>query len=304
MRVLSGLFFMLFLGVSFAQQDAQYTQYMYGTTTINPAYVGSRNTLNILLSHRSQWIGLEGAPVSQLVSINSALGEKQGIGASLFRDEIGPARTTSFATDYSYSLQLNREDLKLAFGIKAGIHALSVNFNKLNIYNPTDPVFEENIRNRISPIIGAGAYLYTDKWYVGLSIPNFLQTRHFSNTTISRTTKQSMHCYAIAGYVLELNEDIQMKPTTLLKATGGAPLSIDISTNFIFYSKFSLGFSMRINGEISSIGSFQISEQFMLGYSYDYSFNDFGKFNNGSHELILKYELPIRKRRPKYLRCF
>lgn len=289
---------------TFSQQDAQYTQYMYSATSINPAYVGSRNTFNFIAMHRSQWIGIEGAPITQLISVNSALGERQGIGLSIFRDQIGPSIETTITSDYSYNLRLNKDDLIIAFGIKIGVHSLNVDFNKLIIHNPNDPFFSKNISNRISPMIGLGTYLFTEKWYVGFSIPNFLKTTHYNTTSISNATKSNIHFYGMAGYVFDLSDGVKFKPTGLLKVANGAPIAIDISSNFVFYSKFSLGVSYRLSKSVSGVGSFQLSKNLMLGYSYDYGVNNLGKYNNGSHEFLLRYELPVNQRRPKYLRCF
>ncbi len=301
----SFIYFSLIVSLAtFAQQEAQYTQYMYNATAINPAYVGSRNTFNFIAMHRSQWVGIEGAPVTQLISANSAIGERQGIGVSIFRDQIGPSVETSINADYSYNLRLNKDDLILSFGIKGGLHALNVNFNRLLIQNPGDQIFRENIKNRVSPLIGAGTYLFTEKWYVGVSIPNFLRTTHYNRTSISTASRNNMHLYAMAGYVFDINEDIKFKPTTLIKATSGAPITIDISSNVYFYSKFSIGVSYRLDEGVSGLGSFQISKKLMIGYSYDYGTNSLGRYNQGSHEFILRYELPVNQRRPKYLRCF
>lgn len=286
-----------------AQQDAQYTHYMYNTSLINPAYVGSRNTLSVIGMHRSQWIGLEGAPTTQVFTINSALGERQGIGASFFRDAIGPAVELSLAADISYSLPLNSRGMQLAFGLKVGFHSLNIDFNKLLIYNPNDPPFQRDINDRISPIIGAGFYLHTDQWYAGISIPNFLKTRHYNSATISRSSEK-VHLYLMGGYVFELTEEIQFKPASLIKITGGAPISVDLSANFIFHKKFSLGASYRASASASFLGTFQASEHFSLGYSYDYPLTTIGRYSFGSHEILLRYELPVKARRPKYLRCF
>ena len=292
-----------FFGDVVAQQELHYTHYMYNTSVINPAYVGNRNTFSLIAMHRSQWVGVEGAPTSQVITINSALGEQLGIGGALFRDAIGPVIELSATTDISYALPLNSRGRNFAFGIKAGIQSLTVDYNKLSIYDPNDVLFQNRIEGRGSPVIGVGFYTYDDNWYVGLSTPNFLKTTHYNGTNVSNYSKK-MHVYAMAGYVFEINEEIDFKPAGLVRMTHGAPISIDISGNVIFQKKYTIGLSYREGVSASLLAGIQLSEKVLLGYSYDYSLTTLSNFSLGSHELILKYELPVSQRRPLYLRCF
>src|SRR5699024_2057716 len=231
MRNIIYLFFAVFLALPFgmqAQQDPQYTQYMYNTQVINPAYAGNREMMSLGLLYRTQWVGLEGAPKTATFTLNSPVGklENMGLGFSLIYDEIGIQTQTDLAVDYSYSVYLNY-NTKLNFGLKAGFDVLDVDFTKLNIYNPNDPLFQNNIDNRWQPKLGAGIYLNSDRWYLGLSVPNFLETKHYdisNNSNFQSVAAERMHFYFIGGYVFDLSPFVKFKPATMLKAVNGAPL--------------------------------------------------------------------------------
>ncbi|HDZ13587.1 hypothetical protein LCGC14_0786580 [marine sediment metagenome] len=286
-----------------AQQDAQYTQYMYNTVTINPAYAGSRGVLSIAGLHRSQWIGLEGAPKTQTLNVHSPISERVGIGVSIVNDEIGngTSQETFFDGVFSYTIPLSRER-KLSFGLKAGGNLLNVDFTKLANYN------EEvtggglvNIDQKFSPNFGAGLYYYTDNFYAGVSIPNFLTTKHFddSESSASFLAEERLNFYLITGYIFELNQRLKFKPTLLTKVIKGAPLQIDVSANFLLNDKFSLGAAYRWDAEVSALFGFQINDKFLLGLAYDRETTELGsqRFNDGSFEVVLRYEFLTRYKR-------
>ncbi len=282
----------------FSQQDPQYTQYIYNPSIINPAYAGSRNSLSLLALHRSQWVGLDGAPVTQTLSGHSPIGTAGlGLGLSLWHDQIGPATETTGAIDLSYSLQLDN-DARFNFGLKAGLHLLDVDFNKVNIFDPSDVQLQENVDNRTAPVIGIGAFYFTDNWYVGLSAPNLLQNDHFdenragANAT-AYVVEEKIHYYAIAGYVFDLNDQIDFKPATLIKYIVDAPVQIDMTANFLFYDRLTLGAAYRWDAAVSGLAAFQINQNFMLGFAYDREITQLGNttFNSGSYEVFLRYEI-------------
>ncbi|MDW5289141.1 type IX secretion system membrane protein PorP/SprF [Formosa sp. PL04] len=276
-----------------AQQDSQYTQYMYNTLSINPAYAGSRGSLSMLGLYRNQWVGLDGAPETLNFSANSPIGVKRvGLGVGFISDKLGPSSESLLSIDFSYTIEL-ANDLKLALGAKAGFSLWSLDPNKLNIYDQSDyPVNQENFS---APIIGAGLYLYSEKWYVGLSTPNFLQTTHYDDVQVSTFTEKT-HIYLIGGYVFDVNRDLKLKPAVLAKAVVGAPVAIDVSLNALIYEKFTLGLGYRLDATISGLLGFQITNNIMIGYSYDYDTTELGNYNSGSHELFLRFELGTRRR--------
>jgi type IX secretion system PorP/SprF family membrane protein len=291
MKIKGIIISLLFVTISsFAQQDAQYTQYMYNTININPAYAGSRGAISIFGLHRTQWVGLEGAPVTNAASINAPIENTNlGIGLSVVNDKIGPTDQTSISTDVSYTIQTS-DTYKLSFGIKATANLLNVDYTKLDRFNLADPQFQNNINNEFSPNIGAGLFYYSDKLYVGASIPNFIEVEHY-NDTKSTAESTKMHYYLIGGYVFDLNRNLQFKPSFLSKIAAGAPLQIDVSANFLFNEKFVLGAAWRIDAAVSATAGFQISEGLFIGYGYDFDTTKFANYNSGSHEIFLRFEI-------------
>lgn len=293
--ILLGIFLVLpFMGMQ-AQQDPQYTQYMYNTQIINPAYAGNREMMSLGLLYRTQWVGVTGAPKTATFSINSPVGrlENMGLGLSVVHDEIGPATQTDVSVDYSYSIAINY-NTKLSFGVKAGVDVLDVDFRKLDIYNPGDPMFQNNIDNRWQPKVGAGIYLNSDRWYLGVSVPNFLETKHFDRSTNSNrhsVAAEEMHFYIIGGYVFDLSHAVKFKPASMLKATEGAPLQWDVSANFLFHEKLTLGAAWRWDAALSAMAGFQISPNLFIGVGYDYQLTDIEKYSDGSYEIMLRFDI-------------
>ena len=274
--------------LSFAQQDAQFTQYMYNTTNINPAYAGSRGVLSIFASHRTQWVGLDGAPVTNSISIHTPFnGSNLGFGLSIVNDKIGPTQENTISADVSYSIHTS-ETFKLSFGMKATANFFDLDVNKLNPVN-IDPSLQ-NFNNKFSPNIGAGIYLHSNKAYVGFSVPNFIETNRYNDNEIA-IFKEKINYYLIGGYVFDISSDIQFKPAGLLKIVQGAPLQADISGNFMFMNKLTLGIAYRWSAAMSGMVGFQISEGMHIGYGYDLETTHLDKYNSGSHEIFFRYEL-------------
>ena len=283
--------------LSFSQQDAQFTQYMYNTSNVNPAYVGSRNVLSIFGLHRTQWVGLDGAPVTNNININTPIGSNIGVGLGIVNDKIGVSDENNISADFSYTIQAS-DSYELAFGIKASANILNIDFSRLN-YTVPDASFDVNVNNKFSPNIGAGLYLYSNNTYIGLSVPNFLETRHYDRTsTINSqrvTAQEKMHYYFIAGHVFDLSESVQFKPSILTKIVQGAPLQIDASANFMINEKFILGAAYRWSAAASLMAGFQINESWLIGYGFDLETTRLKAYNSGSHEIFLRYELPKQK---------
>lgn len=272
-----------------AQQDSQYTNYMYNTINVNPAYAGSRGVMSIFGLHRTQWVGLDGAPVTNTLSVNTPINNSNlGLGVSFVNDRIGPSDENAISVDLSYSIPTS-ETYKLSFGIKGTANLLNVDYTKLDRYDLTDPQFQNNIDNRFSPNIGAGIYFHSDKLYAGLSVPNFLETDHFDDN-VSATAKERMHYYLIGGYVFDLSPTIKFKPAFLSKMVSGSPLQLDVTANFMFNEKFVLGAAWRWDAALSGLVGFQVSEGWFIGYGYDAETTKLANYNSGSHEIFLRYE--------------
>jgi type IX secretion system PorP/SprF family membrane protein len=296
-----GILFLVLISLqsAFAQQDAQYTQYMFNTMSVNPAYAGSRGQLSVAALYRSQWVGLDGAPKTQTLNLHSPIrNSKLGYGISIVNDEIGDGvvQETYFDAVLSYTLDVSLEG-KLSFGLKVGGNLLNLDFNGLRNFD-VEPVNEDNIENKFSPNIGIGFYYHTNNFYAGLSAPNLLQTSHFDNgqrdaNSVQFLSKERINFYLITGYVFDLNGNVKFKPALLTKVVGGAPLQVDFSGSFMFNEKFTLGAAYRWDAALSGMVGFQISEKLMLGLAYDRETTDLGgtQFNDGSFEVFLRFEL-------------
>ena len=286
---------------SYAQQDAQYTQYMFNTISINPAYAGSRGVMSIMGLHRSQWVGLDGAPRTQTLTLNTPIGDNNrvGLGLSVINDEIGPTDETYISADFSYTIPTSDRG-RLSLGLKAGAHLLNVDLQALSRFNDNDALFERNIDDKFSPQVGIGVYYHTDRFYMGLSAPNLLETDHFDESAtssdsnaVSFLAEERINYYLIGGYVFNINDNIKFKPAVLGKLVFGAPLQVDVSGNFLFYDKLTLGVAYRWSAAVSAMAGFQISDSMMVGFAYDRETTELGRtqFNDGSYEVMLRFEL-------------
>jgi type IX secretion system PorP/SprF family membrane protein len=302
--VLLGL--LLWITDFYAQQDAQYTQYMYNMNVINPAYAGSRGTLSLGLLARSQWTNVNGGPKTMTFDAHAPVGKKVGMGLSVIADEIGPAKEQNIYADFSYTLTTSQEG-RLAFGLKAGVTLLNVNL--LDVVLPQtatgdDPLFDENI-NDAFPNIGAGVYYYNDKWYAGFSVPNLLKSEHLDKENINTKASEEIHYFLTTGYVFDLSSTLKFKPSILVKGVSGAPLSFDVNANFLMYDRFEVGASYRWQDAVSMLFNFGVTRSFRVGYAYDYTISEFSNSNTGgSHELILLYDISFSKKNLKSPRFF
>ncbi|SFD17693.1 PorP/SprF family type IX secretion system membrane protein [Flavobacterium phragmitis] len=272
----------------YAQQDAQFTQYMYNTININPAYAGSRGALSIFALHRDQWIGLEGAPKTNTISINTPINNSNiGLGISLVNDKIGPTNENQFSVDLSYSIPTS-ETWKLSFGIKGTADIFNLDVDKLNPETAGDRQLQ-SINNDFSPNIGAGVYWHSNKAYIGLSVPNFIQTTRYNDNDVA-IYKDKINYYLIGGYVFDFSQEVKFKPAVLTKMVEGAPLQVDVSANFMFFEKLTLGVAYRWDAAVSAMAGFQITDGLYIGYGYDNETTNLRNYNSGSHEIFLRYE--------------
>jgi type IX secretion system PorP/SprF family membrane protein len=275
--------------VGFSQQDAQYTQYMYNTINVNPAYAGSRGVMSIFGLHRTQWVGLDGAPTTNAFSINTPIDNTNlGLGLSFVNDKIGPTVENTISADISYTIQTS-ETYKLSFGVKGTANLFSLDVNKLNPQNANDPLLQ-NLSSDFSPNVGAGVYLHSDKLYLGASVPNFFETKRYSDNDVA-IYKERFNMYFIGGYVFDLSPNLKFKPAFLTKVIEGAPLQVDLSGNFLINEKFVLGAAWRWSAAASLMAGFQVSDGLYIGYGYDLETTKLRNYNSGSHEVFLRFEL-------------
>ena len=273
-----------------AQQDAMFTHYMYNTLWLNPAYAGTRDAFTITAIHRSQWVGFEGAPIDQTLTMHSPiLKGKMGVGLSVLNDKIGPTKSTFLALDLDYQIKINSKS-KLSFGLKGLVNFYSVNLNRLSLENQNDNAFSENI-NRILPNSGAGIYYYRERFYAGISVPKLMENK-IKSSSLNAISKEQRHYFFIMGTVFNLSKDVRLKPTCFIKATEIAPIEGDVTANFIIKDKYTLGAMYRTGDGFGLLLGYNFTEQFIVGYSFDWSMvNTTRKYNSGSHEIMLRYDL-------------
>ena len=294
-----------------AQQDAMYTHYMFNTLAINPAYAGSRDALTVTGLHRSQWVGFDGAPTTQTLTLHAPVfNDKIGLGLSVLNDKIGPINTTAFYADFAYKLQVGEKG-KLALGLKGGINLMQGNLSSLALGDQTqsDNAFANNVESDLLPNFGFGVYYYTSKWYIGASTPKLLENNFKTNNSVGGTglASEHRHYFLIAGTVFNLNENgsLKLKPTTFVKVTNGAPIEADLTGMFILKDKVELGAMYRTGDAVGLLFGYNFTNQLRFGYSFDWSFvNTTGKYNSGSHEVMLRYDFIYKDkekiRSPRY----
>ena len=276
--------------VMWAQQEPQYTQYMYNPSVINPGYAGSLGYGSLFSLYRTQWIGLEGAPKTLNLSYHQPLENTNlGIGGNVMHDEIGPSTTTNLGIDVSYTIRFENES-RLAFGIRGGGQLLNIDYTKLNHYNPSDVSFRNNITNQFSPNIGVGLFYYNENSYLGLSVPMLLETKTYDEFAYSDVNRRQ-HFYLMGGKVYDLTYNVKFKPAFVAKMVAGAPLQVDLTGNFLINEKFTVGLAYRWSAAVSALVGFKVSDRLAIGYGYDRETTRLANFNSGSHELFLQFDL-------------
>ncbi len=288
-KIVYSLVILLGLSAS-AQQEPQYTQYMYNPLVINPGYAGSLGYGSLFSLYRTQWIGLEGAPKTLNLSYHQPLENTNlGLGGNIVHDEIGPSTTTNLGIDVSYTIRFENES-RLAFGIKAGGQLLNIDYTKLNHYNPSDVSFRNNIANQFSPNIGVGLFYYNENSYLGLSVPMLLETKSYDEFAYSDVNRRQ-HFYLAGGKVFDLTYNLKFKPAFVAKMEAGAPLQVDLTGNFLINEKFTVGLAYRWSAALSALVGFKVSDRLAIGYGYDRETTRLSNFNSGSHELFLQFDL-------------
>ncbi len=303
--MLKKTFLVLLVLISFrleAQQVPQFTQYMYNTLTVNPAYAGSRGHLSLLGMHRSQWVGINGAPTSQVLTIDGPVSERVGLGVVMTYDELGPSNELFFDGNFAYTIPVGQNSQRLSLGLKAGGRIFNVDFSEGTIQN-LDTAFQDNIENRFFPSVGAGAYYHTERGYLGFAIPNFFSEDHYDGRTQEIATER-LHYFLIGGIIRDLTADIKFKPAFFVKWVPSAPIIADLSANFMIRETVTTGIAYRWDDSFSGLIGLQISPGLNIGYAYDRTTTDLRNFNNGTHEVFLRFELVTRENQLKSPRFY
>jgi len=287
-------YFILIIGISaLAQQDPQFTQYMYNMSVINPGYATDNpNLINSGALYRAQWVGSEGGPTTGSFFAHTYLGQSMEGGISIVHDQIGDVvNETNLYVDFAYAIPLS-ERSKLSFGVKAGATFFNTNFNGFTYSDPLpDPAFAENL-SKTFPNIGVGVFYFEEKLYLGLSAPNLLKSEHLDNNSgVITSGTEELHMFLTGGYVFNLSPNLKLKPAFMTKAVSGSPLSLDITVNALFNNIFEIGIGYRLDDSISGLFNFRVTESIRIGYAYDYTTSNLGRFNSGSHEIFVLFDI-------------
>ncbi|WP_278022370.1 PorP/SprF family type IX secretion system membrane protein [Flavobacterium ginsengisoli] len=287
--------FLFCLSIS-AQQDPEYTHYMYNMSVVNPAYAtGVPAMMNFGGLYRTQWVGAYGAPKTFTFFGHTAINDKIEAGISFISDDIGDGakKENNVYADFAYVLKLGGKN-KLSLGLKAGFSSMQTNFNGFRFTDPqTDLAFSENI-NATKPNIGVGAYYFRDNLYVGLSAPNLLKSKYIEEKSgVNAFGSEEIHTFLTAGYVFQVNDKVKLKPAFMSKFVKGAPISLDVTANVLYNEKFEFGAAYRIDDSVSALFNINVTPTLRIGYAYDYTLTNFGQFNSGTHEIMLLFDLDL-----------
>ncbi|MBI1835873.1 MAG: type IX secretion system membrane protein PorP/SprF [Flavobacteriia bacterium] len=303
-KIITCLVIVLNLTILNAQQDAMYTHYSFNMLTVNPGYAGSRDAMTLTALHRSQWVGFEGAPVTESFTIHAPIFKtKMGIGLSALNDKIGPVNNSSIYASYSYKLKFKTAG-QLALGVNGGINVLQTNLTNLIATNTNDPTIANNTRNYLSKNFGFGAYYTYSKYFVGLSIPKLIKNK-IDPTALSDYNTERRHVYLSAGAVLKINNNLSLRPTTLIKFTQAAPIQTDLTAMFIIQNTIEIGGMFRTGDAFGLLLGYNLPNHMRIGYSFDWSYGvQTARVNAGSHELMIRYDFINKARKrivsPRY----
>jgi type IX secretion system PorP/SprF family membrane protein len=286
--------------VAHAQQDPQYTMYMWNTSAVNPGHAGSADALSASLLAREQWVGLPGAPSTRTLAIHSPLAhDALGAGLSVVHDRLGPISNTMVYGDVAYRLRLTAK-AKLAFGLKAGFDLQQADLQGLSHVDPTDPMFQQDLNAKALPNFGFGVYYHGQRSFVGASAPRLLErSTDRSMPSGSASAAQARHFFLIAGHVFELGPNVDLRPWVLLKATKGSPLSTDANAAFLVQQRLWIGAGYRYHNSANGMLGYQLTQQLRAAYAYDLALGRLQQYQGGTHEIMIGYDL--RNNRKGYL---
>lgn len=289
---------LLFIGVfisclASAQQEPQFTQYMDNMLYYNPAYAGSSDYMTINGLFRQQWVGIDGAPMTQSLSFHTPTGwSGLGVGVSVLNDKVGPINQSWLNVDVSYTMKFKNHKGKLSFGMKGGINILNARLANLTAIDQGDLAIGANYKNKILPNIGAGVYYHLDNFFVGFAVPRIVQSVPDASS-ISYVDQR--HYYLMVGGIFSVSENVKLRPSSMFKFTQDAPFAFDVSLASIFYNKLWVGLNYRLVESVGAFLQYQFNSQFKLGYAYDFSVNKLMRHNAGTHEIMISYDFRYKK---------
>ena len=299
------LFFLTLLTslIGFAQQDPIYSQYMFNPFVINPAYAGTRNSMSAVILHRSQWVGIDGAPTTQTASLHAPVNKyKLAWGVNFAHDALGPMSNIIAGVTGAYHIKFRNS--KLSFGLRVGIHNSTFHANKLNFKTDGDPYDVGGVRSAMIPNIDFGMYYYRTNFYIGLSGTHLNGSKFkYDGFPDSTNIYLRTHVMLTTGYVFEINPKFVLKPSILFKTIQGRA-NLDVNLSALFYKRFWLGVSVRDVTSINLLLDVNVTDYLRIGYSYDILTNQLANYSKGTHEVFIGFDFDIKKSQtisPRYL---
>ena len=296
-----------FSSVSSQQYDPLYTQYMFNSLAINPAYAGTSGVLNAMLMSRLQWIGIEDAPKTQTLSFHTPVASRNiGAGLSIIHDIISPVTNTNISTDYSYNFKLNQE-FRMSLGLKVSISSFKRDLSKF--YDDEDisrdPLYSNPVDKKVLPNFGFGAYCYSSKYYFGAAIPRLVENILSDDGSVSSVNKDKMNrlYMVMGGGVFPVGSYVILKPSFILRASGSAPLSYDLNVNALIKEKLWAGLMLRPKEAFGTLIQLQLSNQMRIGYAFEMMTNKLMSHHRGTHEIMISYDFIFKKeniQNPRY----
>ncbi len=290
--IFTGIILFSLKGMS--QQDPLFTQYMYNMSVVNPAYATDNpGMLNLGGIYRSQWVGIDGAPNTASFFAHTPVSERIELGLSIVHDEIGDIiKENNITADFAYVLPLDDNNNKLSFGVKGGITTFDGDLSRLETNQLNDPAMQN--LSEVFPVFGVGAYLFGEKYYLGLSAPNLFTSKHLENEQGLRSLgEENIHYFLTGGYVFDLSEDFKLKPAFMARGVEGAPLSVDITANVLMFNKLEAGIGYRFGDSVTGLVNFAVTPGVRVGYAYDYTTSNLSSYNDGTHEFLLLFDLDM-----------
>jgi len=298
-----------FIGIekTFAQTEPMYSQYMYNMLGVNPAYAGSREVMSFNFFQRNQWVGLRGAPKTSSISLDQSINNgKLGLGFQMYSDQLGVEEASGVNAFLSSRIKVSDNGI-LSAGLSVGL--MNYQFNSLDVESritTNDNIFVTVIPSQWNPSVGFGIYYNTDQFYVGISSPSVLKSRlaKYENFNSGIQKSDDFHLFATMGYVIQINEEINLKPSTMIKMVSGAPIEFDLNTNVWLRNIIGVGVSYRTGDAILAMAEIQTTPNLRFGYAYDMPFTPLKRYTSGSHEIMIRYEIGSNKSKIKSTRYF
>ncbi len=277
-----------------AQQDPMFSQYFFNPISVNPAYAGSADLLNIKFLAREQWLSLDGRPRTQTFTVQSPLrNEAMAIGLSTINDKIGPVNSISFTGDFAYRMNITSTS-RLSLGIKAGVNIFQADLTSLQGATD-DPLFDQDISAKPLSNFGFGTYYWDERYYIGLSIPKLIRNDISTDDVLMSQALTKRHFFLSGGYVFDLTKDLKLKPTALIRLVKGAPVSTEATVNLLIKESLWAGVMYRLKDALGIMLSYKINQKFRIGYSFDQSLSALNNYNKGTHELMLSFDFKFEK---------